>query len=170
MSRIESIISGLIVLVGLGILGALGVTHYGVKKYEAGYAAAVADGEQSRKDAERIARQTETDLRNRLRERDIAAHRKEQEHASNLQAAQRRVIAGADRLRCPARPVPSPVAPADRPATGGSSTDGPGPELVPETAADVLGIGSGIAGLVRRYERLEQRFNECRAVNNQANQ
>jgi hypothetical protein len=36
---------------------------------------------------------------------------------------------------------------------------------VPEAAADVLGIAAGVAGLVRRYERLEQRFDECRAVN-----
>jgi hypothetical protein len=165
MMRIKAMLSGLILLVGMLVLGALGIAHYGSVKYEAGYAAAVADGEARRQADAEIARQTETDLRNRLRAQDIAAHRKEQEHASTLQAAQRRVIAGADRLRCPARPVPASPAPEHRPAAGGTEADEAGPDLVPQAAADVLGYGSAIAGLVRRYERLEQRFEECRALN-----
>jgi hypothetical protein len=36
---------------------------------------------------------------------------------------------------------------------------------VPEAAADLLGIAADVAGLVRRYDRLIQRFEACRAVN-----
>ncbi|MBQ5963135.1 DUF2514 family protein [Massilia sp. ZL223] len=164
MMRAESILAGLVVSAGLLVLGALGVIHYGGQKYEAGYNAAVADGEQSRKDAERIARETENDLRNRLRAQDIAAHRKEQEHATRLEAAQRRVRAGVDRLRCPAGPVSVAAASGDRPVAGGPASDGQGAELVPEVAADLLGLAADVGGLVRRYDRLVERFEECRAV------
>jgi hypothetical protein len=36
---------------------------------------------------------------------------------------------------------------------------------VPEAAADILGDGATVAGLVRKYDRLTERFEKCRAVN-----
>jgi hypothetical protein len=162
MKMLDAIIAFVgVVLVGL--LGA-GALMYKDHVYYQGYDAAVAAGEAELARVTQAARQTELDLRGQLRARDADAFLKEQDHAESLQAAQRRVRAGTDRLRCPAGPVPDAAAPGDRPAAAGPALDGGGPDLVPEAAADVLGHGAAIAGLVRRYERLEQRFDACEAL------
>jgi len=165
VSRAERILAGLIVLAGLLVLGALGLERYCAARYQAGYDAAVAAGkEQYDRDAA-AARKTESDLRAQLHARDADAFKKEQDHAASLEAAQRRVRAGIDGLRCPATgPVPGAAAPDDRSVAGGPEADGAGPAIVPETAAEILGDGAAIAGLVRRYARLEQRFDECEAL------
>lgn len=142
-----------------------GVRHYGAAQHQAGYDAAVADGEEARKAAALAAVAIESGLRTRLLDQDTTAFRKEQEYATNLETAQRRMRAGDDRLRCPAWPVPDAAAAADRPATGGPSADREGPAIVSEVAAEILGDGADVAGLVRRYERVIQRFEACRAVN-----
>jgi hypothetical protein len=36
---------------------------------------------------------------------------------------------------------------------------------VPEAAADLLGIAADVAGLVRRYKCVVERFDACRALN-----
>lgn len=133
--------------------------------YQAGVAAAVAAGKEQYDRDVAAARKTESDLRANLAARDAAAFKKEKDHAASLEAAQRRVRAGIDSLRCPAGPVPAGAAAGDRPATGGPEADGAGPAIVPEVAAEILGDGAAVAGLVRRFERLEQRFDACRAVN-----
>lgn len=151
-----------VVLVGL--LGA-GALMYRDHVYYQGYDAAVAAGEAELARVTLAARQTELDLRGQLRARDADAFLKEQEHAESLEVAQRRVRAGTDRLRCPAGPVPDAAAPGDRPAAAGPGADGEGPDVMPETAAALLGDAADIAGIVRRYERVVERFEACRAVN-----
>jgi len=37
---------------------------------------------------------------------------------------------------------------------------------VPEVAADILVLAADAAGLVRKYERLTERYDACRALNN----
>ena len=166
MSRLQILLLGVLVAIALAAGAWISIDEYGARRYEAGYNAAVAAGIKQRDlDAEEN-RKIESDLRAQLAARDADAHRKEMEYASNLEAAQRRVRAGTDRLRCPAAsPVQPAPAAADRPAAGGPAADGGGADLVPEAAADVLGDGATIAGLVRKYDRLTERFEKCRAVN-----
>jgi hypothetical protein len=134
---------------------------------KAGYARAVAAGK-ARLDAERTRNLiTERDLRTKLAKADTAAATKEQTYAETLSAAQRRVVSGADRLRCPgAGAISNASAAPDGSAAGGSPPDGPGADLVPAVAVDVLGLAADTGRLVRKYERLEQRYDECRALNN----
>lgn len=165
MTTIERTVAALIVLVGLLVVGWLGVMHYGGTRYDAGYAAAVAEGKTARDAAAEINRITETDLRAQLHARDSAAHRKEQEHAQDLAAAQRRARAGTDRLHCPAGPVPAGATPSDRPTAGALGADGAGPAIVPEVAAEILADGADIARIVRQYDRVVERFEACRAMN-----
>jgi hypothetical protein len=167
MSRLEQLLAGILVLIALAVAGWLGVLHYGAQQYRAGKDAAIAAGDKLRQAEADRNQKTESDLRAQLAARDADAFTKEQTYAANLDAAQRRVRAGADRLRCPASPIPAGAASGDRPAAGGPVADGAGPDLVPEAASDILGYGAAVAGLVRRYERLQQRFEACRAVNSQ---
>lgn len=166
MSPIERLLACTLVLIALATGAWLGLEHYGAAQYQAGHDAAVAAGEKLRQAAAERNRETETELRAELAELDAAAHRKEQEYATNLEAAQRRVRAGTDRLRCPAAsPVQPAAAPGDRPAAGGPQPDAERADLVPEAAADLLGIAADAAGLLRKFDRLEQRFEACRALN-----
>lgn len=155
------------VLVAAALSGGawIGLRHYGATQYQHGYDAAVTAGQAqlAHEAAENL--KIETGLRAQLAERDDEAHRKEVEYAENIDAAQRRVRAGTDRLRCPASPVQPAAAPGARPVAASAPADGQGPDLVPEVAADLLGIAADVAGLVRRYERIVERFEECRAVN-----
>ena len=166
MTALERSVVGVVLAVLLVAGALLGLRHYGNERYQAGYDAAVAPGKEARYSAETANLAIESGLRAQLLDRDTAALRKEQEYASNLANAQRRMRAGDDRLRCPvASAVQSAAAAADRPAAAGAPADGPEQDLVPEAAADVLGYGAAIAGLVRKYERVIQRFEACRAVN-----
>ena len=169
MTALERLL--MVVLPALVLMGGawLGLHHYGAERYDAGhdagYAEAVDLGKKQRDRDAYLNQQTEDELRAMLAAKDADAHRKEQEYASNLEAAQRRVRAGTDRLRCPASPVQPSTAATDRPAAGGTPADGQGPDVVPETAADLLGIAADVAGLVRRYDQVVERFEACRAVN-----
>lgn len=165
MTALERLIvaAALVMLLVTGVW--VGVHRYGAARYDAGYAAAVDLGKKQRDRDAYVNQQTEDELRTLLAAKDADAYRKEQEYASNLEAAQRRVRAGTDRLRCPAGPVPAAAAAADRPAASGPGADGGGADVVPEAAADLLGIAADVAGLVRRYERVVERFEACRAVN-----
>jgi hypothetical protein len=165
MSALEKLVAGVLAAVVLAVAGALYVHHLGAEQYDAGYAAAVADGKATRDSEAAAALAIESGLRTKLAAQDLTAFQKEQAYASSLEAAQRRVRAGVDSLRCPAGPVPGAAAAGDRPAAGGSEPEAGGPRLVPEVAADLLGIASDVAGLVRRYERVVERFEACRAVN-----
>ncbi|MGI4846159.1 MAG: hypothetical protein ACRYF7_22955 [Janthinobacterium lividum] len=165
MTALHRLLCAVLAVVLLAICAWLGVRHYGAEQRQAGYDAAVADGMEARDAAAVAALAIESGLRTRLLEQDTNAYRKEQEHATNLEAAQRRVRAGIDSLHCPAGPVPATAAAGDRPTAAGPDADGEGPELVPEAAADVLGHGAAIASLVRRYERIIERAEACRAVN-----
>lgn len=165
MNALERLLVGAVVAVLLATGGWLGLQHYGAERYDAGYAAAVDVGKDERNSAAVANLAIESGLRAQLLDRDTAALRKEQEYASNLEAAQRRVRIGTDRLRCPARAVPGAAAAEDRPAAGDAPGDGQGPDIVPETAADLLGIAADVAGLVRRYDQVVERFEACRAVN-----
>ena len=109
---------------------------------------------------------TEREQREQNRLKDEAAKRKEQEYAENLADAQRRVRAGDDSLRIAINAIRATSAPADRPAAGGPAPDEFRAELVPEVAADALGNAAAVAGIVRKFDRLEQRFEACRAMNN----
>lgn len=165
MSALHRLLCAALTAVLLLIGAWFGVRHYGAEQHRAGYAAAVKDGEETRNAEALAALAIESGLRNRLLEQDTTALRKEQKYATNLEAAQRRVRAGIDSLRCPAGPVSAAATAGDRPTTAGSTVDGEGPVLVPEAAADVLSHGAAIASLVRRYQRVVERFEACRAVN-----
>lgn len=168
MSALERLLASVLLAVILAVAGWFGIHHYGAARYDAGYAAALAAGKAQHDHDVIEARHTETNLRDQLAQRDAAANRKEQEYATNLDAAQRRVRAGTDRLRCPAAsPVQPAAASGDRPAAAGAPADGQGPDVVPEVAADLLGIAADVEGLVRRYDQVVERFEACRAVNAQ---
>jgi hypothetical protein len=165
MSALEKLVGGVLAAVILGLIAWYAVDDYGADRYQAGYTAAVAVGDAARDLQAAANRKTETALRDQLHAQDLDASQKEQAYASSLEAAQRRVRAGIDSLRCPAGPVPGAAAAGDRLAAGGPEPETDGPRLVPETAADLLGIASDVAGLVRRYDRVVERFEACRAVN-----
>jgi hypothetical protein len=165
MTALERLAIAAFTLVAILLGAVFGMKHYGTERYDEGYAAAVAAGQKQHDRDAADAAKRESDLRAKLAAQDADAQRKEQEHAQELEAAQRRVRAGVDRLRCPASPVQTSTAPADRSVAAEPATDGAGPDLVPEAAADVLGYGAAIASLVSRYERLVERFEECRSVN-----
>jgi len=165
MTKIEQLLIGAIVLIGLALFGWLNLLDYGVKRYEDGFDAAIKIGKQRRDADAEINRQTEIDLRTQLGIKDTAALKKEKEHALSLAAAQRRILTGTDSLRCPARPVPATSTADDRSVAVGPASDAEGPELVPEAAADLVGIASDVERLVQQYDRVIQRFEACRAVN-----
>lgn len=134
-----------------------------------GYAAAVTAGEVQRlADADK-ALQTERNLRNQLSIKDDAARAEKEKHDEDLADAQRRMRAGTDRLRCPAASTVHAVttAPAG-PTAGGPAPDEPGAAVVPEVAADILGLAADTAELVRKYDRVVDRYDACRALNNGA--
>lgn len=165
MTTVERTLAALIVLAGLVVLGWLGVMNYGSARYAAGFADAVAAGQEKYNFEVKLARTTEDDLRGQLRAKDDIASIKEKKHAQDLASAQRRILLGVDSLRCPSRAVSIDTAGEYRPATGGPSPDAGGQGLVPAASADLLGLAGDIAGLVRRYERLEERFDACQALN-----
>ena len=165
MSALDRLLIGCILVAAAVFAGMSWVKHYGDDRYAAGQSAAVAAGKEARDSQAAANLAIESGLRTRLLEQDTAALRKEQDYASDLEAAQRRVRTGADSLRCPAAsPVPAGAAPGDRPIASGPALDGQGAELVPDAAAEVLGDGATVAGIVRKFDRLEQRFEACRAV------
>ena len=165
IDTLDRFLSGLLIAAALALAGWFGLHHYGAERYQAGYNAAVEAGKAQHDRDAAAYQKLESDQRAKNAARDADATRKDQEHAQALADAQRRVRAGTDRLRCPASPVQPTTTPGDRPATAAPATDGAGPDLVPEAAADVLGYGAAIAGLVSRYAEVVERFDECRAVN-----
>lgn len=165
MSALERLTAAAVLVLILLLGGAWWVHHYGAEQYEAGRTAAIDAGKEQHDRDAADARKTESDLRAQLRGKDADALKKKEEYAANLDDAQRRVRAGTDRLHCPVSPVPAGATPGDRPASGGSGAGPEGPDIVPETAAEILGDGADVAGLVRRYERVVERFEDCRAVN-----
>ena len=165
MTSIEKLLIGAIVLIGLALLGWLNLLDYGVERYDEGVKAAIKIGKERRDADAEINRQTEIDLRAQLGIKDTVALKKEKDHALSLAAAQRRILTGTDSLRCPARPVPGTATTGDRPVASGPAADDDGPELVPEAAADLVGIASDVERLVRQYDRVVERFEACRAVN-----
>jgi hypothetical protein len=165
MSALEKLVLAVLAAVILLLIGWFVLDDYGATRYQAGYADAVALGQKQRDDQAANYRKTEIALRADLAARDLAAFQKEQAYASSLEAAQRRVRAGVDSLRCPAGPVPAAGSAGDRPAAGGPAPDGQGAELVPDVSAALLGDGAASAGLVRKFDSLEQRFEACREVN-----
>lgn len=165
MTALHRLTASALLLVVL-VLGAwFGVRHYGAEQRQAGWDAAVAAGREQRDHEAALARERETGLRTELHTKDAAALKKEKEHAESLEAAQRRVRAGVDRLRCPARQVPAATPTSDRPAAAGLGADGEGPHVVPEVAADILGLAADHQRLLRNYGRVVERFEECRAMN-----
>jgi hypothetical protein len=165
IDTLDRFLSGLVIAVALAVAGWFGLHHYGAERYQAGYNNAI-DAGKAQHDRDTAAyRKLEEDQRTKDTARDADATRKDQEHAQALADAQRRVRAGTDRLRCPANPVQPTAATGDRSTAGTPATDGAGPDLVPEAAAEILGNGAAIASLVSRYAEVVERFDECRAVN-----
>lgn len=166
MSPLDRLLLGCILAAAALFAGKGAVIHYGALRYQAGYDAAVAAGKEQHDRDAAAAHKIESDLRAQMAAKDADAYRKEQNYATNLEAAQRRVLTGADRLRCPAAsPVPAGAAPGDRPAAGGPGADGEGPAMVPEVSADLLGLVADHQRLVQRYARVVERFKACQAVN-----
>jgi hypothetical protein len=166
MSALERLMAAVIFVLLLLLGCAWWVRHYGAERYQAGWDGAVAAGKGQRDSAAVANLAIESGMRTRLLEQDTTAFKKEQEYASNLEAAQRRMRAGIVSLRCPAASAVQPTTTSgNRPAAAGPAPDGQGAELVPDAAAALLGDGAAVAGIVRKFDRLEQRFEECRAVN-----
>lgn len=170
MSALERFVIG--IAIGVLLIGVGWIYHRHAVEVardegdRAGYARAVELGN-ARYEAERdnnLVR--ERALREQLAARDTAAMKQEQTHAENLAAARRRVLAGTDVLRCPASALSNGATTADRPAAGGAAPDGAGAAIVPEVAADILGDAAAAAGIVRKFDRVVERFDECRALNN----
>jgi len=137
--------------------------------YKAGQAAAVAAGNAQHAADLAAARKTETGLRLLLATKDELSHNKEILYAENLSAAQRRVVSGADRLRCPGVGSVSNAATAPAgPAAGGLAPDGPGAAIVPEVAGDILSLAADTGRVLRKYQRVVERYEACRALNNGA--
>lgn len=164
MTSLDRLLCSALAAVLLVIGAWFGVRHYGAEQYQAGHAAAVAAGRAQLERDTAAARKTESDLRAQLREKDATAFTKEKEYATNLEAAQRRVRAGVDSLRCPGA-IPAASQAGDRPTAAGSAADGERLAIVPEVAAEILSDGADVAGLLRRYQRVVERFEACRAVN-----
>ena len=165
MSGLERLLVGVVLAVLLAAGARIGLQHYGNERYQAGYDAAVAAGKEARDSAATANLAIESGLRALLLDRDTAALRKEQEYASNVADAQRRVRAGDDRLRCPASPVQPAAEAPDRSFAAGPAVDGEGPAMVPDDSAALLGLVADHQRLVQRYARIIQRFEECRTVN-----
>jgi hypothetical protein len=166
MTAVQRLLAAVILVLVLALGLIFWAHHYGAEQRAAGYAAAVAAGKEQHDRDTAAARKTESDLRAQLRGKDADAKRKEDEYATNLQNAQHRVRAGADSLRCPtAGPVQPSAAPDDRPAAGGSDPEAERPRIVPEVASDLLGVAADLARVVRQYDRITERFEECRALN-----
>lgn len=166
MTALERLMASILLAVIILVASVFGLRHYSAERYQAGYDAAIAAGKEQHDRDAAAARKTESDLRAQLRAKDADAKRKEDEYATNLQNAQRRVRAGADSLRCPAAiPVSGPAAPDDRPAAGGPDPEADRPRIVPEVASDLLGVAADLARVVRQYDRITERFEECRALN-----
>ena len=122
MSQLRILLLGALTAIAFAVGALVSVNKYGNKRYEAGYNAAITAGQVQLASEAAENLKIESDLRAQLAERDADAHRKEQEYASNLADAQRRVRAGTDRLRCPTSPVQPAATPADRPAAASAST------------------------------------------------
>lgn len=132
----------------------------------AGRAEAVAAGKE-RYDAEAAAALVrERTLRAKLSAADAAAQRTEQTYAENLTAAQRRIRAGDDSLRIAVRTIRANATAPGGPAAAGPAPDGAGDPIVPEVAGDILSLAADTGRVVRKYQRLVERFDECRALNN----
>lgn len=165
MSVLHKLLIGLAASALMAILALCSLQHYRTTCYQLGYDAAVAAGKVAREKETVIAEKKESDLRAQLAAKDAYAFKEKQKHDQALEDAQRRVRTGIDSLHCPAAiPVPAGETPGNRPATGGLEVEPAGPTIVPETAADILGVAGHINGLVQRYERLEQRFDSCQAL------
>lgn len=134
----------------------------------AGYSRAITAGKAQYAADLAAALKTERETRAKQDADDKRAADERTEREKTLSAAQDRVRTGVDRLRCPATiyPVHAGTAPAAGPVAGGSAVDGPGADLVPAVAVDVLGYAAASQGLVRKYERLTDRYEACRAMNN----
>lgn len=165
MTRIERILGASLVLAGLTLFAWFALLDYGAESYDEGFAAAIVVGKERRDADAEINRQIEIDLRSQLTIKDANAFKKEQYHAETIAATQRRMRTGTDSLHCPAGPVPSATTTDARPAAGELAPDPIGPQLVPEAAADLVGIASDVERLVRQYDRVVERFEACRAVN-----
>jgi hypothetical protein len=165
IDTLDRFLTGLVIAAALAVAGWFGLHHYGAERYQAGYNAAVDAGKAQHDRDDAKYRKLESDQRAKDAARDAEATRKDQENAQALADAQRRVRAGTDRLRCPASPVQPTAATATGPTASTPATDGAGPDVVPEVAADLLGYGAAIASLVSRYAEVVERFDECRAVN-----
>lgn len=165
MTKLEDLM--LQIVLALGLLGSLWfcAAHYGDRQFKAGYAAAIAAGKEARDSEAVAALAIESGLRTKLGAQDADALKKDQEYAKSLETAQRRVRSGTDRLLCPTSAIPAATPPGDRPAASEPPTDGEGPAIVPEVAAEILGDGAAVASLVSRYDQVVERFADCRAVN-----
>lgn len=167
MSALEILTAKILGGVLLILAGVWGVNHYVGVVEQWGYDRAVKDGEVALQNEKDTALARERTLRKQLAAEQRAAAEKETRHEEELKVAQDRVRAGTDRLRCPtSREAPGPGPDTGRPAAGGPAADGEGETIVPDVAAEILGDGAAIAGLVRKFDRIERYFNVCRAVAN----
>lgn len=165
MSKLETLMLQVGAAVVLAIVLVLGWKYVIGQAEKRGYDRAVQDGQATMLAEAAKAKITEDTLRKMLDDKDKAAQTKENEYAENLKAAQRRARAGTDRLFCPGQ-VPTAATRAGGPAASEPAADAGGTPLVPDVAAEILGDAATAAGIVRKFDRLFERFEACRAVAN----
>lgn len=167
MTAIQILMAKVLGGIILVCLATLGWNHYISKVEQRGYDRAVAEGKIALQQEKDLALAVERDLRKQLANEQRLNFEKETRHAQELADAQRRVRAGTDRLLCPTvRKVPGTSTDPGGPAAGGPAPDEEGDRIVPEVAAEILGDGATIAGIVRKFQRLEKYYAVCKAVAN----
>jgi hypothetical protein len=167
VSALETLMVKVLAAVLLVAAGIWGFNHYIDSVEQRGYDRAVNDGKVALQQEKDRALDAERKLRKQLSDEQRLAREKETRHAEELKAAQDRVRAGTDRLLCPKlRKIPGSSPDTDRPAAGGPAADATGEAIVPEVAAEILADAAAIAGIVRKFDRLEGYFAVCRAVAN----
>lgn len=136
--------------------------------YKDGYHVAVEKGRiQHEADAAQALRD-ERSNRERFARLDDAARQERESHAQALSDAQSRLRAGDERLRIAIHTIRTISPAADRPVAGGPAADDERADIVPEVAAAIVGIAADSAEVVRKYDRLYERFEACRSINNDA--
>ena|GEM_PF-2418114 len=164
---LETMMAGAVLTVGVVAGGWAWHSHAVSTARQEGYSAAVADGKKRYDEDAAKALSKERKLRDEQAAKDDAARKDKERYDEALADAQRRMRAGTDRLRCPAAsPVHAAATAPAGPAAGGPAPDEPGTPVVPEVAADILGLAADSDSIVRKFDRLTERYDACRALNN----
>lgn len=126
-----------------------------------------ADADKRLADATKAALDRERKLQTDLAAADDLRHKESQDHEKAIADLRARARAGDERLRVAvnAGSLQQCAAGSSAAPTGGPS-DGQRADLMPGTVDDLFGIAGRVAGLVRRYDALVERYNRARETCN----